>query len=107
MEPADSSGTDGQRSRSGYRVIVRVRPLVNSEQGAPLVAEVLGQSKLRVIRDGQSPLLLKFDKVLGQDAKQSDVFRGVRDLVTAAVEGRSGAIIAYGQTGSGKTHTMC
>ena len=47
-----------------------------------------------------------FDRVLGPDSSQADVFAEVAPLCQSAADGYRVAVLAYGATGSGKTHTM-
>lgn len=51
---------------------------------------------------------MKFDKVLGQDCEQGDVFKAaeVDAMVTNVINGFHSTIFCYGQTGSGKSFTM-
>lgn len=108
MRCGGDGGVGGQEApRGGYRVLVRVRPPTSREAAErSSVVEILGEDKLRVARADQGPLVLKFDRVFGQNSRQAEVFAALQDVVSTAVEGRSSTILAYGQTGSGKTHTM-
>jgi hypothetical protein len=47
-----------------------------------------------------------FDRVIPEDADQSDVYAAVQSLGTKFLEGFNATILAYGQTGAGKTYTM-
>jgi kinesin family member C2/C3 len=47
-----------------------------------------------------------FDRVLGPEETQLDVFREVEPIAQSVVEGFKACIFTYGQTGSGKTYTM-
>ena len=48
-----------------------------------------------------------FDRVLGENSEQSEVFEHVgRNVTEACLEGYNGCIFSYGQTGSGKTFTI-
>ena len=48
-----------------------------------------------------------FDRVLGENSEQSEVFEHVgRNVTEACLEGYNGCIFSYGQTGSGKTYTI-
>jgi hypothetical protein len=48
-----------------------------------------------------------FDKVLGPNSTQADVFEAaVAPVIADVMNGYNGTIMAYGQTGAGKTHTL-
>ena len=47
-----------------------------------------------------------FDKMLGVNSTQSEVFEEVKGAVVSIMHGFNGTILAYGQTSSGKTWTM-
>jgi len=51
---------------------------------------------------------LKFDKVLGQESEQPDVFEAadIGSMVKNVLNGFHSTIFCYGQTGSGKSYTM-
>lgn len=89
-----------------YKVIVRVRPPPRPELDDVLAVEILSRTRLRVQRSYQAPLELSFDCALSPESGQAEVFKALRDVVEAVVEGRNSTIFTYGQTGSGKTHTM-
>uniref|UniRef100_A0A7S4IHT8 Kinesin-like protein n=1 Tax=Vannella robusta TaxID=1487602 RepID=A0A7S4IHT8_9EUKA len=48
----------------------------------------------------------QFDRVLTQNASQTEVFHEIQPFIIDAVKGFNTSIFAYGQTGSGKTYTM-
>ncbi|EOB14086.1 Kinesin-like protein KIF22 [Nosema bombycis CQ1] len=47
-----------------------------------------------------------FDKVLGPNATQNQVFKSIKEELTRFKEGYNTTIFCYGNTGAGKTHTM-
>lgn len=48
-----------------------------------------------------------FDRVMGPDASQSDVYSiAAKGAVTDVLRGFNATVLAYGQTGAGKTHTL-
>jgi kinesin family protein C1 len=47
-----------------------------------------------------------FERVIGPDEEQDNLFQEVLDSVEEAARGGRACIIAYGQTGSGKTYSM-
>ena len=56
--------------------------------------------------DTGKPAQFEFDRVLGPDAEQKEVFELVQPLVSSVIQGYNATVFAYGQTGSGKTHTI-
>lgn len=50
--------------------------------------------------------LFTFDRVVGPDEGQADVYSEAEPLVEAFLEGMNATILAYGQTSSGKSYTM-
>lgn len=49
---------------------------------------------------------MKFNRVLGVEASQKDLFSEVQDSVSQFLNGIDSTIFAYGQTGAGKTYSM-
>ncbi|XP_038664246.1 kinesin-like protein KIF18A [Scyliorhinus canicula] len=47
-----------------------------------------------------------FDRVLGGDSSQSDIFEETKSILESVFNGYNCTVFAYGATGSGKTHTM-
>jgi kinesin family protein 5 len=48
-----------------------------------------------------------FDKVLGPQSVQADIYEAaVAPVIADVMNGYNGTIMAYGQTGAGKTHTL-
>jgi hypothetical protein len=130
----NKSGTSPRRrdtkglGRNGARikVAVRVRPLLNFENGHHTSKiQINGDNQVEVIHnanDGDSQLkqmsntnqgfnrrkVYNFDQVFTPEHDQNDVYEGlgISSLITKVVEGYHATIFAYGQTGSGKTFTM-
>lgn len=102
--------------KGNVNVVVRVRPLNNSERFANennvlqfpgnggIVATTSGhhQDKANLIKS------FTFNVVFEPEATQKDVFEhcGIEEMVDLALSGYSTTCICYGQTGSGKTHTL-
>jgi len=93
-------------------VTVRVRPddnglqvvRVDPEANQVLVKEEK-QSLTGKLSTSEKPFT--FDRVLGPDASQDDVYDAVGSkALDAVLKGCEACILAYGQTGSGKTHTL-
>ncbi|OQR76506.1 kinesin protein KIFC1-like [Tropilaelaps mercedesae] len=96
--------------KGNIRVFARVRPITEDE-GEPAVStapeETLTVAKPNAKPGGKpTPVPFQFDRVLGADVGQVDVFEEVEQLVVSALDGYNVCIFAYGQTGSGKTYTM-
>ncbi|GMF49951.1 unnamed protein product [Phytophthora fragariaefolia] len=117
------------------QVFCRVRPVINEELekswGSKMAVNVVNQSDLAAMdirpdrsfssdSDGQtisngnletlannsSWKVFTFDRILGPEETQNDVFREVEPIAQSVVDGFKACIFAYGQTGSGKTYTM-
>ncbi|KAG1699589.1 hypothetical protein DVH05_012998 [Phytophthora capsici] len=117
------------------QVFCRVRPIINEELekawGSKLAVNVVNQADLaamdirpdrsfssdsddKIVSNGNMEALANnsswkvftFDRILGPEETQNDVFREVEPIAQSVVEGFKACIFAYGQTGSGKTYTM-
>ncbi|KAI9914948.1 hypothetical protein PsorP6_008434 [Peronosclerospora sorghi] len=116
------------------QVFCRVRPVINEELekswGSKLAVNVVNQSDLAAMdtrSDRSLPIdsgnvtasgemeavacnslwkVFTFDRILGPDETQNDVFREVEPIAQSVVDGFKACVCAYGQTGSGKTYTM-
>eukprot|EP00759_Apiculatamorpha_spiralis_P049380 PhF_6_TR44239/c1_g1_i3/m.68027/K11498/CENPE; centromeric protein E len=81
-------------------VMVRVRPLPPSENCWKI------DSRMTSLEDDESHSF-EFDRVLGPDTTNQDVFNIAGDrFVESVLGGINGTLFMYGQTASGKTHTM-
>ena len=94
------------------RVFARIRPLLEFEKtkGCKTVVrteqyEKFDSISVNNIGKGREKTF-RFDKVYDANAKQSEVYEGVKPLLQSALDGLNVCIFAYGQTGSGKTYTM-
>lgn len=103
-------GVAAGSTASSIRVVVRVRPKSERERAVGLSVQSGGG-------DGTDALTMQssvgermkfgFDKVLGADKDQRDVYEvSGRDVVENCLQGFNGCLLAYGQTGSGKTYSM-
>ncbi|KAF4322299.1 hypothetical protein BBO99_00004096 [Phytophthora kernoviae] len=109
------------------QVFCRVRPIINEELekswGSKLAVNVVNQSDLAAMdirpdqsfsnksasngtMDSAAWKVFTFDRILGPEETQNDVFREVEPIAQSVVDGFKACIFAYGQTGSGKTYTM-
>jgi len=111
-DAADDVPEENSPAPNNIRVVVRVRPLLDREDGDPI--DGLEQRGVQQIawhgHDGKGQnmeRLFHFDRILA-DCDQQGVFAetGVADLMDQAINGINVAVIAYGQTASGKTYTM-
>jgi len=97
-------------------VWLRTKPADEEERGGKCVKLCPGvptEVKLQLMQQGagheksQSYYAFKFNRVLGEDATQEDVFNSrVPEIIDQAFAGRNVLISTYGQTSSGKTFTM-
>ncbi|CAI5745450.1 unnamed protein product [Peronospora destructor] len=117
------------------QVFCRVRPVINEELekswGSKLAVNVVNQSDLaamdfrsdrltptdfdgktasnmnmEALANNSSWKVFTFDRILGPEETQNDVFREVEPIAQSVVDGFKACVFAYGQTGSGKTYTM-
>uniref|UniRef100_A0A915NA19 Kinesin-like protein n=1 Tax=Meloidogyne javanica TaxID=6303 RepID=A0A915NA19_MELJA len=110
---------DNSVKRKNVQVVVRVRPLseterslgnkniVSSDFGGKTVSlkNVNASDSLRFIQ-GQK-CFGSYDKVFGPESTQLEVYEGVlAPLMKEVLNGYNCTVFAYGQTGSGKTFTM-
>ena len=88
-------------------VSVRVRPFLKSElgKGDILFVDPLDDRKIKIGRDNNY-YEGYYNKVLGVNSTQSELFQFVENCVPDVLNGINCTIFAYGQTGSGKTYTM-
>lgn len=104
-----------EKKGDGVKVLVRLRPLSQSE--------VLAEDSTRVVRvvddytcticpqknrqRSEEACTFTFDSVLKDTATQDEVFQRVGiPIVENVLGGYNSTMFAYGQTGAGKTHTM-
>eukprot|EP00051_Salpingoeca_urceolata_P021217 m.329352 g.329352 ORF g.329352 m.329352 type:complete len:662 (-) comp19757_c0_seq19:57-2042(-) len=96
-------------SDEAINVVVRVRPLNDREQGQDqLVRPSAQQSEIEVLASAanEKPKRFTFDRVLGPESTQADVFQSMKVPMAKFFAGFNVCVFAYGQTGSGKTWTM-
>lgn len=104
------------RGNSNVRVVARVRPLTEREQGVGSFScvNVTNGNSMRLTappaNDTQKGIEKNyaFDCILDPHVSQTTVFNasGIQVLVKSALKGYASTCLAYGQTGSGKTYTM-
>ncbi|KAK4058826.1 hypothetical protein OIO90_000272 [Microbotryomycetes sp. JL221] len=103
---------------TSVKVVVRIRPpdTAAAKLGARFQKVVVHPRDHQTLQvDAASPsatptsshkATFTFDRVIGPDEGQSDVFEQAAPLVDAFLEGFNVTILAYGQTSSGKSYTM-
>ena len=93
-------------SLQAMRVVARLRPMLEHEEGDETTAEVLDEVTIsyETLHHGYVPArhTLQFDAALC--CSQAELFQksGVKAMVHRACEGYTCSIFAYGQTGAGK-----
>ena len=103
------------KKSESVRVIVRVRPLKESEINEGREAGICKVDKAArsiTIKNPEADRreqgrAYTFDNVYGMDSKQKDIYdETAAPIVDGVLQGYNGTIFAYGQTGAGKTFTM-
>lgn len=87
------------------QVLVRVRPLTDSEAVDPNASavDVTSATEVNVQHvDGKRTFKCSYDAVLGVESTQLELYSAVRNCTQAILNGFNATIFAYGQTGSGK-----
>lgn len=107
--------------KENIKVIIRFRPINKREKleqkkgklpkNRPLNFnndEERGTGLINICsKKSRDPMNFTFDRILGANDTQEEVFRVVAQRVCDDVlDGFNGTIFAFGQTGSGKTYTM-
>ncbi|ESU44521.1 Kinesin motor domain protein, partial [Giardia duodenalis] len=105
-----------RREDANFRVVVRIRPLIDREKAAGdriivsasdtqvMIKEQTGNAAI----DTYAPQhRFTFDRVFGPSTTQEEIFEGyVKDTVELVLQGINSTVFTYGQTSSGKTYTM-
>lgn len=101
----NSTEATSTQESSSLRVLARVRPLFPGEtQGSISVEDEVFSVRMASLRG--KPREFQFEKVLGPESSQTEVFSEISDSLDCVIRGGRACILAYGQTGSGKTYTM-
>ncbi|KAL5506186.1 hypothetical protein EMCRGX_G007780 [Ephydatia muelleri] len=125
MDPAAAKkkASVGSKAADNFRVVVRVRPLlqklpacaVADEEQKSVTVTKPGKKKQIDVEDFREIVgadanqthVFTFDEVFGPSAAQGSIFvQCVQPIVDSVLEGYNGSVIASGQTGSGKTYTI-
>nr|XP_010313480.1 kinesin-like protein KIN-12E [Solanum lycopersicum] len=90
------------------QVIIRIRPLSNSEISLQGHGKCVRQESSQTITwIGHPESRFTFDMVADENVTQEMLFKAAGvPMVENCMEGYNSCVFAYGQTGSGKTHTM-
>jgi hypothetical protein len=116
MEKNEDNSTKKPKKHYGYRVICRVRPLLQREiayeadkpntDGANLTI-LNARAVSLTLSNEKPPIMFQFHKVLPPDTTAQDFFESIgKPAVHNLLVGVSNTILAYGQTGSGKTYSI-
>lgn len=102
-----SSSKTASQSVESIKVLVRVRPMSESEylqgEGDLGVVDIQSNTNLALSNaDGRRQFQCTFDAVLGPESTQSDVYATVQGCTKSVIDGFNSTIFAYGQTGSGE-----
>lgn len=95
-------------------LVVRVRPpLGPSDPGYDLIPQRFQRSMVQVntnttlgVESPQGRKIFIFDRVFGEDTRQTRVWEYLQDSVDSFLQGYNVSILAYGQSGAGKSYTM-
>lgn len=106
---AAAGPADAARGGGRLCVCLRVRPLSRADVAATI--RVVDDSSIEVLPPGGGGApggRFMFDRVLGPDAGQAEVYAAVAPGLVrdAVVEGKSALLFAFGATGSGKSHSI-
>lgn len=98
-----------QELKGNIRVLVRVRPILPKQDGANASSAIscVSEDEISITNPSTNgKKVWQFNRVLGTESSQKDLFDQLSPLITSALDGFSVCVFAYGQTGSGKTHSM-
>lgn len=101
LNPHDQSTIPPRWQRSVIAPISSNAIQVEGSTGPPATGEGSAPISGGIKRQG-----FTFDRVLGADDEQQDVYPVVQPLVARFLEGYNATVLAYGQTSSGKSYTM-
>ncbi|KAH8607418.1 Microtubule binding Kinesin motor domain [Trypanosoma vivax] len=99
----------GKPASTAVRVIVRCRPLIDTESDHTTSRIQLDAEAGKVViaeKTLENARCFLFDRVFPSTCGQSDVMKEVVPLVEHVLDGFNATVLAYGQTGSGKTFTI-
>ncbi|KAH7153490.1 hypothetical protein EDB81DRAFT_758436 [Dactylonectria macrodidyma] len=108
------SRASDEESRTAVKVVVRVRPPLNSnDPGYDLIPQRFQRSTVQTTSDTnltidspQGRKLFVFDRVFGPDVMQDGIWDYISDCIGAFTQGYNVSLLAYGQSGAGKSYTM-
>ena len=89
---------------SNIQVMIRIRPLLLSENTQLCINTSISNNKITIINSERE---YSFDHILPDTTTNEDIFtKHIKPNISLAFKGYNYSIIAYGQTSSGKTFTM-
>lgn len=88
-----------QAATGNVRVLCRIRPVLG---GAAASTIPVGPTSLQVMNGAKAQHTFEYDRVLGPQSTQQDVFEELEPLIADVWDGYNACILAYGQTGAGK-----
>lgn len=99
-----------------FKVIVRIRPLIDREKASGDRIVVSASDTQVAIKEQTGNAAIDayvpqynftFDRVFGPSTTQEEIFDGyIKDTIELVLRGINSTIFTYGQTSSGKTYTM-
>jgi len=107
LSSSSSTSTSALDNEEAVRVGVRIRPLLEKDNGPR--AFVLGPTENTIIKnaDTSDNNIYPFNHVYGETSSTQQLYDDmVSDIVESVGQGRNGTIFTYGQTSTGKTYTM-
>lgn len=112
--PATSRHSDEDSPKTAVKVMVRVRPPLQSmDPGFELIPQRFRGSMAHVtsptsltVESAQGKKLFVFDRVFAEDTDQEGVWEYLSESVASFVQGYNVSVLAYGQSGAGKSYTM-
>ena len=112
-EKNDKNNNSNSSSSESVRVVIRVRPLNESEIKEKCVNVWHCDKKQHSIYliDNKGKIVLNryytFDNIILPTEKTKELYlSSINDVVNSVMKGFNGTVFAYGQTSSGKTYTM-
>ncbi|KAL9648470.1 hypothetical protein ABK040_014090 [Willaertia magna] len=106
--PNQNIFSNNDEDKSSVRVVVRVRPLLESEHQSCIMVDQQSKRTLQIRPNSkEKPKLFTFDFVASPQSTQKEMFEYCgKPIVDSCLAGYNGTVFCYGQTSSGKTFTM-
>ena len=90
-----------QDIRGTVRVYCRPKPAVDNNSILTIPTH-----DILVLKENDSPMSFKFDRVFPPHASQYEVFSELEEPLISSLDGFNVTLLAFGQHGSGKTHSV-